>query len=76
MTLPDERLRAIRNTKTFLKELANSYGPFKNVPSQVRRVAALCLHHFPTEYDLYVLTEAAPDLLKGDLDPEEALKEL
>ena len=46
MTLPDQEVRALNQTREFLRELLD---PKKTprVPREIRRRASGCLHHFP-----------------------------
>lgn len=61
MTLPDERYRAVKNTKIFLHELCN---PEKTprVPKHVRETASWLLRHYPSEYDLKRAAEGSPEV--------------
>jgi hypothetical protein len=68
MTLPDERYRSLRMTRSFLYDLLD---PKKtpNVPSIVRSQARGCLRHWPSEWDLEQITEALPDLYARQMEP-------
>lgn len=59
MSLPDEELRSVRSTWDFLLSLGNSYGPWKRVPSEVRREARFLSKHFPLGGELRSLVEYA-----------------
>ena len=50
MTLPDERIRAIRHTRRFLELLINPQE-LKRIPSEVRLHARYLLKHYPTEFE-------------------------
>lgn len=50
MTLPNERIRAIRHTRRFLELLANPLE-LKRIPSEVRLHACYLLKHYPTEFE-------------------------
>lgn len=54
MSLPDERARAIKKAREFLRRLLSPYGEegIKGVPKEVRRGAYSVLRHFPTDLDL------------------------
>jgi hypothetical protein len=52
MTLPDERTRAVINTREFLLRLCSPYGGFKRIPGEVREEARRLLKHFPNTFDL------------------------
>lgn len=51
MTLPDERFRAVIQTKNFLADLCN---PKKTprIPKAIRQQANWCLRHYPSFWDL------------------------
>jgi hypothetical protein len=51
MTLPDERLQALRSTRDFLRELINPKAT-PRVPLDIRRWASRCLKHYPMEIEL------------------------
>jgi hypothetical protein len=63
MTLPDERARAISNTREFLYNLMD---PKKTprVPKEVRRRARSCLKHFPSNLDIELVTEGKTDVFE------------
>lgn len=56
MTLPDERIWALKNTLKFLRDLLD---PKKTprVPKEVRREAYRCLKHYPGEYHIGLTEE-------------------
>lgn len=62
MTLPDERYRALRQTRLFLQELCD---PVKTprVPTVVRSQARGLLRHYASDYDLDLMAQAAPQVL-------------
>lgn len=47
MTMPNQERQAIEAAGRFLTELSNPRGPWKGVPSAVRKRAADVVHHFP-----------------------------
>jgi len=51
MTLPDERLRALRSAREFLLALLTPSETPK-VPRSVRQWASRVLKHYPGQYDL------------------------
>lgn len=51
MTLPEERVRAVNQTREFLYSLLNPKTT-PRVPSKVRKQAAACLRHYPYEYHI------------------------
>jgi hypothetical protein len=64
MTLPDERYRALKNAEQFLLELCDPKKTPK-VPSEVRDRARGVLRHYPTNFDMGRLAEAAPDIVSN-----------
>lgn len=54
MTLPNERTRAVLNTRDFLVRLCSPYPPdgIKKIPAPVRAQARALLRHFPLPGDL------------------------
>lgn len=59
MTSPDERLRALVQTRQFLQALC--YGPLTSkVPEEVRREAERLLRHYPLGGVLHLATLALP----------------
>lgn len=51
MTLPCERVNAIKNTREFLRALINPKVT-PRVPGRIRRWASSCLRHYP--WDFYI----------------------
>lgn len=49
----------MREAWRFLLDLGNSYGPYKRVPSEVRREAHRIVHHFPLGGDPHALIRSA-----------------
>jgi hypothetical protein len=55
MTLPFERTNAVKRTEKFLCDLLNpKITP--RVPKQIRREAASLLKHFPSKFDMEVVS--------------------
>jgi hypothetical protein len=68
MTLPDERYRAVVQTRRFLLDLCNSdHTP--RVPKLVRETARSMLRHYPTEYDMQRTARMAPDVFAEQMEP-------
>lgn len=65
MTLPDERYRAVRNARQFLRSLIDPKQTPK-VPLAIRRQASRVLRHFPGPCDMLIISEAVPNLLQHD----------
>ncbi len=68
LTLPDERYRAIRNTRLFLQDLVIP-GKIPRVPKSVREQARSLLRHYPTDFDLWRACEAAPEVFQEKMEP-------
>lgn len=59
MTLPDERYRAVVQTRRFLLDLCNpQHTP--RVPKLVRETARDMLRHYPDTWDMQQAAEATP----------------
>jgi hypothetical protein len=68
MTLPDERYRAIRQTRQFLIDLQDR-TIYPRVPRAVRAEAYRLIRHYPGEYDLERLSEKSPDVIIKEMEP-------
>ena len=68
MTLPDERYRAIKYAREFLRELLDPKKTPK-VPTSIRRQAYSVLRHFPTEHDMNLSQCTTPDVW-GEYAPD------
>jgi hypothetical protein len=64
-TLPDERFRALKQSKKLLEELCDP-GKTPRVPSLVRDRARGILRHYPTDYDLEKLADQCPNVLTNN----------
>jgi hypothetical protein len=62
MTLPDERYRALKQSKKLLEELCDP-GRTPRVPSIVRDRARGVLRHFPSDYELERIADNSPEYL-------------
>ena len=61
MTLPGERLSALKSTKLFLQDLLDpKITP--RVPRLIRIQAMWCLKHYPWLEDIDAIADALPDL--------------
>lgn len=68
MTLPDERYRAVVQTRRFLFDLCNpEHTP--RVPKLIRETARSMLRHYPSEYEMRQAAESAPDVFQERLEP-------
>ena len=68
MTLPDERYRAVRQTRQFLMDLQDR-TIYPRVPRPVRAEAYRLLRHYPSEYDLERLAEKSPNVIIKEMEP-------
>lgn len=67
MTLPDERYRAVIQTRRFLLDLCNSdHTP--RVPKLVRQTARDLLRHYPSDWDMTRAAEDAPDVFQERME--------
>lgn len=62
MTLPDERFRALKQSKKLLEELCDP-GRTPRVPSLVRDRARGVLRHFPSDHELEKIADTCPEYL-------------
>ena len=68
MTMPDERFRAVVQTRRFLLDLCNSdHTP--RVPKLVRQTARDLLRHYPSDWDMQMAAEGAPDHFQERMEP-------
>ena len=61
MTLPDERYRAVVQTRRFLLDLCNS-NHTPRVPKLIRQTARDMLRHYPSDWDMKQAAVGAPDI--------------
>lgn len=69
MTLPDERYRAIASARELLVEIANSGGRWKRIPKELRLYCIHALRHYPTQWEMDLMTDEAPSLFQKRMDP-------
>ena len=62
MTTPDERYRALQQTRKLLEELCDP-GRTPRVPSIVRDRARGALRHYPSDWELGTISTRVPDFL-------------
>jgi len=75
MTMPDERFRALKQSKKLLEELCDP-GKTPRTPSIVRDRARGILRHFPTDYDLEQIASNSPELLDKVTFSDRVLKQV
>jgi hypothetical protein len=61
MTLPDERYRAVVQTRRFLLDLCNAQHT-PRVPKIIREHARAMLRHYPSDWDMTCAAKASPEL--------------
>lgn len=67
MTLPDERYRAVVQTRRFLLDLCNpQHTP--RVPKLVRETARSMLRHYPSDWDMQRAAEGSPDVFQERME--------
>lgn len=69
MTLPDERSRAVKYAREFLRDLLNPKAT-PRIPLEIRRRARAVLKHFPADYEIAKSAEKNPNIW-AKLDKEE-----
>ena len=62
MTLPNERIRSLKQSKKLLEELCDP-GKTPRVPSLIRDRARAALRHFPADFELDDIAQSCPELL-------------
>lgn len=67
MTLPDERYRAVVQTRRFLLDLCNSQHT-PRVPKIIREHARAMLRHYPSDWDMTRAAEGAPDVFQERIE--------
>ena len=67
MTLPDERYRAVVQTRRFLLDLCNrEHTP--RVPKLIRDTARSMLRHYPSDWDMQCAAESAPEVFQERME--------
>ena len=67
MTLPDERYRAVVQTRRFLLDLCNrEHTP--RVPKLIRDTARSMLRHYPSDWDMQRAAEDAPEVFQERME--------
>jgi len=68
MTLPDERYRAVVQTRIFLFDICNpKHTP--GIPKLIRDTARSMLRHYPDEYDMRKTAQTSPDIFQEKMEP-------
>lgn len=58
MTLPDERYRAVLQTRRFLLELLTT----PRIPKTIKDGARSCLRHYPDTWEMQQVAESSPHI--------------
>lgn len=67
MTLPDERYRAVVQTRRFLLDLCNSQHT-PRVPKIIREHARAMLRHYPSDWDMERAAQGSPDVFQERME--------
>lgn len=67
MTLPDERYRAVIQTKKFLIDLC-SPDRTPRIPKSIRQQANSLLRHYPSDWDMERASEGSPDVFQKQME--------
>ena len=67
MTLPDERYRAVVQTRRFLLDLCNTQHT-PRVPKLIRDTARSMLRHYPSDWEMQTAARAAPDVFQERME--------
>lgn len=67
MTLPNERLRALKWAKQFLWDLLDRQKT-KRVPLAIRKMARSIAKHYPNDYELDEIADKCPKLLEKETE--------
>jgi hypothetical protein len=67
MTLPDERYRAVVQTRRFLLDLCNrEHTP--RVPKLIRDTARSMLRHYPSDWDMQRAAQGSPEVFQEQME--------
>jgi hypothetical protein len=67
MTLPDERYRAVVQTRRFLLDLCNAQHT-PRVPKIIRETARSMLRHYPSDWDMKRAADSSPDVFAEQME--------
>ena len=65
MTLPDERYRAVVQTRQFLLRLLTT----PRIPKAVKEEARSCLRHYPSDWEMQTAAREAPAVFAERMEP-------
>ena len=63
MTIPIERYYSIVNAEEFMRDLMDPKKT-RRIPKAIRRRAASCLRHYPSDYYLHEIAKQCPNLIE------------
>ena len=67
MTLPDERYRAVIQTRRFLMDLCNpEHTP--RIPKLIREHARAMLRHYPSDWDMDQASRLCPEIFQQRME--------
>ena len=72
MTLPDERYRAVKQTKQFLIDLCSPERT-PRIPKSIRQQANGLLRHYPSDWDMEQVADASPHVFQERMEPVQRL---
>lgn len=67
MTLPDERYRAVVQTRRFLLDLCNTQHT-PRVPRLIRETARAMLRHYPSDWDMQRAAASCPEVFAEQIE--------
>jgi len=70
MTLPDERYRAVKYAREFLRSLLDPKKTPK-VPRDIRRQASAVLRHFPADFEMNEVSKKCSDVFKNPKEEDD-----
>lgn len=68
MTLPDERYRAVQQTRYFLIDLMDP-KKYPRISRALRGEAYRLLRHYPSDWDMQRAADAAPNVFTERMEP-------
>jgi len=75
MTSPEDRFRALKQSRKLLEELCDP-GKTPRVPSIIRDRARGILRHYPSDYELEQLATNNPEMLEKTSYNDKVLKQI
>ena len=75
MTTPEDRFRALKQSRKLLEELCDP-GKTPRVPSIIRDRARGILRHYPSDYELERLATTSPEMLEKVSSNDKVFKQI